>query len=204
MSFLVSLISPCLVLMLVSAQPVAAQIQLELLDESELRIDGSSTVNSFTCNARFVSGNASLHAIGANRQGTDSAQVRVPVNRFDCGKERMNADFYEAMKADAFPYILFELIDAELVEGKAESSDLRLLYAAGNLSIAGTTRTIQISVRGKQLAEDLYQASGNIQLKMSDFGIDPPTALFGLIKADDKITVHFDLVAATKHQDFTG
>ena len=28
---------------------------------------------------------------------------------------------------------------------------------------------------------------------MSDYGIDPPEALFGLIKVDDLITFHFEL-----------
>jgi hypothetical protein len=34
---------------------------------------------------------------------------------------------------------------------------------------------------------------------MSDFNVEPPTALLGLIKADDELTVKFDLIATERN-----
>lgn len=38
-----------------------------------------------------------------------------------------------------------------------------------------------------------FKVSGKVNLKMSDFGIDPPTDFLGLIKVDDEVEVVFNL-----------
>ncbi len=197
---------PLYVVFLVSfAQLADAQVRLVVQDESELWIDGSSSINTFTCKANIISGFGDVHDKVSTRTGADVAEVTVPVGRFDCGNQRMNEDFYHALKAEDYPYIQFQLIDAApAAKDPVTGTESMHLYVAGHLSIAGTARTIQVTVQGKQLSNGMYQATGKIPLKMSDFGIDPPTAIFGLIQANDKITVHFNLIAAAKEQHFTG
>jgi hypothetical protein len=36
---------------------------------------------------------------------------------------------------------------------------------------------------------------GSLQVRMTDFGVEPPTALFGLVKAHDDILIRFHLMA---------
>lgn len=38
-------------------------------------------------------------------------------------------------------------------------------------------------------------AQGTLPIQMTDFNVEPPTAMLGLIRARDKITVHFDITA---------
>jgi hypothetical protein len=40
------------------------------------------------------------------------------------------------------------------------------------------------------------KASGAIPLLMTDFGITPPTGLFGLIRSRNEITVRFELMVS--------
>jgi hypothetical protein len=58
-------------------------------------------------------------------------------------------------------------------------------------------------VQGQQRADGTYQATGSLPLLMSDFGIDPPTAMFGLIKVHDQITVRFKLIATPQERQNT-
>jgi len=44
------------------------------------------------------------------------------------------------------------------------------------------------------LGPNRFQLRGEKWLKMSSFGIIPPEAMFGMIKVNDDITFHFDLV----------
>jgi hypothetical protein len=71
------------------------------------------------------------------------------------------------------------------------------------LTIAGTERLVSLTVQGQQRANGAYQATGSLPLLMSDFGIDPPTAMLGLIKAHDEITVRFKLIATAQERHYT-
>lgn len=180
------------VLLLAGATGAESQTRLDLTDESRLWIEGSSSVNTFTCVAAEVDG------AGLFREVSDpalvEAELRVPVRRFDCGKDRMNKDLYAALKANDYPEIHFRLEDVALEEPAAGAGTYSL-KVTGQLSIAGTERTFELPVQALQAADGTYRAAGRLPLLMSDFGIDPPTALLGLIKAHNEITVCFDLVA---------
>lgn len=181
-----------LVLLLCGAQTAMSQAYLTLSGESRLWIEGRASVNTFTCDAGFVKGFGLLDP--GTTGGQAVAEIQVPVRQFDCGKSRMNDDFYEALKAEAHPQILFDLTAADLTS-QATDEGRYLLSVTGRLLIAGTVRPATLRVQGQQQLDGSYRATGSLPLLMSDFSIDPPTALLGLIKAHDAITVHFDLIA---------
>ena len=43
------------------------------------------------------------------------------------------------------------------------------------------------------LADGQYQVSGAYPMKMTDFGIEPPTALLGTMTTGDDVTINFNL-----------
>lgn len=191
-------------LVLLVVGPVQAQPQqITVRDGSTLRIDGTSSVNAFTCVAETVDGHGRLAATPARLASIDDvdsidrrepqAQLNVPVHALDCGKERMNEDLYEAIGANEHPMIRYRLDEADLLERVGE--DTYRLHTRGRLSLAGEERSIEMTVVGKRIGDGKYVVQGSKSLLMSDFGIDPPSALLGLIKAHDRIEVHFDLVA---------
>jgi polyisoprenoid-binding protein YceI len=63
----------------------------------------------------------------------------------------------------------------------------------GNLTIAGITKAITIPVSGSS-AQSKLKVNGKVALKMTQFDMDPPRAMFGAIKSGDDITVHFEIV----------
>ena len=163
---------------------------------------GTSTVDDFTCRAGTVRGSGSLAGERALVQkavlgGKDetSVRIRVPVATFDCGKRRMNEDLYRALQAKAHPFIEYELASAELI-GNAGQDGAYRLRARGRLTIAGATRDVEIVLDGERLHDGRFQGRGRLPLQMTDFGIEPPSALLGLVRAHDDITVRFKLVAA--------
>lgn len=177
-----------------------SQPLVTLSNDSELWIEGTSSVNSFTCIAGRVSGEGSFVENRAGRIA--EAVVSVPVEAFDCGKSRMNRDFTEALRADSHPWIEFRLEKVELSSRDAESGADNV-RVTGRLLIAGSEQTVAIDVLGQLGTDSTYRATGSLPLLMSDFGIQPPTALFGLIRAHDPITVHFDLLASVRAPNHT-
>ena len=179
-------------------QPTGAQDSFALEPRSQLWIEGGSTVNAFTCRAQNVEGYGFFEDDMAGANGHDArAEVVVLVETFDCGKQRMNRDFYEALKADAFPMIRFTLDEAYVI-GQPDAEDrIYRLRVLGRLTLAGVTRRIEMRVLGWPLADGRYRVTGKERLLMSDFEIDRPTALLGLIRARDRILVRFNLVAVS-------
>jgi polyisoprenoid-binding protein YceI len=161
--------------------------------ESTIQIHGTSTVNSFVCQSGSVEGWAQLQREG--RAADPSVSVVVPVRSFNCGNRRMNSDMQSAMKAGSHPAIQFELTEARLVDGPASGNGDHRLLVDGKLKLAGTERAISFFVSGREESDGRMYVTGHAPLLMSDFGIDPPTALLGLVQAHDRIEVRFDLVA---------
>jgi len=44
------------------------------------------------------------------------------------------------------------------------------------------------------------QFTGSQELLMTDFGIDPPTAVFGTIRSKDEIRIEFDVTLSQKER----
>ena len=73
------------------------------------------------------------------------------------------------------------------------SDTIYSLSISGELMVAGVTKKIDIKVTLSK-KNQLIMVDGNHQLKMTDFGINPPKALLGAIKTGDEIEVKFKSV----------
>ena len=143
---------------------------------------------------RIEDGNIAQLTPATARFPQPTFQLKVPVTTLRCGNGKMERDMYRALRAAAHPTIEFRF--EKLVGGVTHDIDGGAYRAriAGVLSLAGSTRNIVIEVEAKRIANDRFRLQAKLPLRMTDFRITPPTALFGAIKANDHLTVHFDLV----------
>lgn len=171
-----------------------------LQPESRIWIEGSTSVNTFTCVADEANGFL-LHAGNLPTSHADAPQasqavLTLLVRSFSCGDRRIDRDFYRALKAGDSPEIQYELLEVEVVDPPSDSDETHEVRAAGRLTVAGTSRRIDTLVRGLRLPDGRLRATGVQKLMMTDFGIERPSALWGLIKARDHLLIRFDLIAA--------
>lgn len=186
----------------------AAGVQVHYVPtgDSRLWINGRSNVHDFTCEAGNIDGFARLDdpvSPGNEREAPaypsqGEIQVEIPVASFDCGRERMNRDFREALLADQHERITFQYQALEQLEALDDTT--YRITIAGSLSVAGTTRKISTAARGYRLDSDHLRVEGSTRLSMEDFNVEPPTALMGLVRVDDTLRVHYDLLARPEEQ----
>ena len=125
--------------------------------------------------------------------------LKIPVKSFDCRHSRMNRDMYEALKSDKYDYITFEFENAERLPADDVRDDSMLeegyvpFQIEGVLNVAGVDRLVDLVVWGRTQDEGRYHIKGHKKISMQDYEIEPPTALRGLIRAHDDLTVFFDL-----------
>ncbi len=166
---------------------------------SKVSIDGTSNVKDFTCasNNLFAPQNAELHSEGLEKISFTNTGLEFSIGSLDCKNNGMNKDLMKAMKADQYPLISVKLITAELDHGKTLSlSGWTTIKINVSISMAGSTKHAFIIVKGTQTGNSLYHFVGQYSMLMTDYGVTPPTALFGMVKVKDAIIVKFDLIIA--------
>lgn len=185
-------------------EPVEYSVTLD--PSSEIRIEGSSTLGRFDCVASSFRGSGAVapNAKEAARTRPAAAgegaraNLSVEVASFDCGMGAMNRDLVRALQGHAHPQIEFKMKHAHVID---RDDDRARIHVTGTIQIAGVEQSIATVVQAEQIATRRFRVTGSKRLFMTDFGISPPTALLGLIRADDRITVNFDLVAVAAGDD---
>jgi hypothetical protein len=184
---------------------------------SELVMEGSSNLAPWRCRGTTLDGRmevaASLTKINAvidrvedgnigvwmsnpsaGRFPQPTFRLRVPVTALHCPNRKMERDMYAALQSQTFPTIEFRFADlASGIEHDLDDGSYRTTIN-GTLSLAGAEKTIRIVVEARRLSATKLRLRARLPLKMTDFRITPPTALFGMVKAKDNITVSFDMV----------
>ena len=178
------------------------QVSYTIEPQSNLYIKGTTNINSFECvslDAFRVQHLKGTYDPSTRKATFSGATLKLQVKKLDCDNSKMNKDLCEALNEEVYPTIIVSLHAASLTSPSLGTSTTDIT-ADATLEISGVKRKVQFQTKGRRLADDAYQFTAEKTILMSDFGVDPPTALFGLIKVDDEIAIHLDIVtrAVTK------
>ena len=171
-----------LLLTLIAAQALA------LAPSSKVWIEGDSNLHPWSCKATQADANILVEP--NSPQIAQAMDLRVAVKGLDCGDGKMNEKLRDALHSDAHPVIEYHLIRADRVT----AWPLRI-KALGALTINGTTKPVSFTVDVDNNSPDGAQnAKGKVDILITDFGVEPPSALL-VLKTYDKVTVHFEVHA---------
>jgi hypothetical protein len=189
-------ILPTLLIPALCTLPVLTQAQngkARLSDESKLSIKGKSNVNEFSCQSEHELQQDSLdftYSVQEDTVTVNGVSLSLEIDQFDCGKRAINRDFRSTLKYQEHPFI--EIILNELV--LADSSEIVPQQALVTIKIAGVEQQYSVPLHSFSSSEEQFIVGGNKILYMTDFGLTPPSPMFGLIKVDDELDIQFDLV----------
>jgi|GEM_PF-503770 len=97
----------------------------------------------------------------------------------------------KALKIIEHPYITFNL-------NQIDTRDLKygvtLMKTIGQLTVAGTSREIEMDVYGRVLPNGEVEIWGSKGFNMEAFNIPPPAAFWGIIRSDPQVKVDFDII----------
>lgn len=160
---------------------------------SRISISGTSTLHDWTMATDKATFDASFEtSVQGNPQQLISLKVSVPSESLKSGKNGMDKNAYSALKTDKNKHITFQLASA-----KVEDKTIRCY---GNLSIAGTTKQIEVEATYTVLPDGSFQVKGSKKLAMRDYNVEPPSFMFGSVTTGNDITVSFDVVLSLKTQ----
>jgi polyisoprenoid-binding protein YceI len=176
--------------------------RVNVAPESKLWIDGTSNLHGWSCKAEKIEAAIDLDATAAVSlavappNALKRVDVKVPVKSLKCGHGAMDDNLYKALNADATPEISYILATFEAAPGDAKDSFT--LKTVGTLTIAGKENKIAMDVEATRMPDGTVKAKGVVPIKMTDYGIKPPTAIFGRLKTGDEVKVNFELTVGAK------
>ncbi|MEX0993931.1 MAG: YceI family protein [Balneolaceae bacterium] len=193
------LITPLLIFFLaLSANSIFAQdVSLKLQPDSEISIEGTSNVRDWDGDVQTIHAELILDGFTAGEgiQNLTPDQfkkltLRMPVESIDAGGRSLTNNMQKYLKKDDHPTITFELIRITDVQ---ESGNSVILTADGVINAAGKDHGVTMQVNAEINNQGTLVFSGTQALKMTDFDIDPPTAIFGTVRAVDEFNVHYSV-----------
>jgi polyisoprenoid-binding protein YceI len=174
---------------------VAAADRYTPASGSFVRIEGTSTLHDWKMEGNTINGSITTPPIEQWTNGTAHSEVSVsiPVTSVKSEHAKMDKLMAEALKAGANPTIRYELTSAALANRDAKP----LLNTRGKLTIAGVTREVEMQITATRQTGNTYVLTSQIPIRMSDYGIKPPTAMLGTIKTGNDVKVSFRWVVQT-------
>jgi len=178
-------------------QPTSSAImplRLNVRPDSRLWLEGSSNLRDWRCEATSLDASVDVddpqHGAASAIDRLRRVQVRVPTHALTCGRSQMDHIMYKALHVDDEPDCRQIVGRFDVVAREADGS----LVMQGALRIAGRERVVRVPIVVQQQSDGVLRAQGALPILMTDYGITPPTALFGVLRTDNRIVVKFDLV----------
>jgi polyisoprenoid-binding protein YceI len=166
-----------------SSHYVFAQTNYVMASGVELKVSGTSTLHDWDMTSDKATGKAVMTVENGALKGIQSLSVSLTAESLKSGKSQMDGNAYKALKTKAHPEIKYVLKDIKPGQGNTWT-------AVGDMTIAGVTKSISMPVTVTKTG-DVFQFTGSLSTKLTEFKIDPPTAMLGTVKTGNDVKLSF-------------
>jgi polyisoprenoid-binding protein YceI len=177
----------------------ASAIRLRLDPSSEVTIEGTSSLHAFHCKTNKINAYVDVDP-GYAKDLTKvarpivSVKVNIVVRTLSCGNGQMDNNMFSTLDADKNPLIKYTMSKYDILDG-TKSPAAFVATTTGTLSIAGQEKVISMKINAERLSDGKATAQAAEAILMTDFGIKPPSFMFGRLKVGNEVTVKFNLKA---------
>lgn len=196
----------CAVMLATALTPAVAhgqdgELKLSAKAASRITVSGTSTTRDWKCDATQIQATVTGAAIASTAPAKDVsaaakyAELTVPVAQLDCHNGTMNEHMRKALKADAHKTIQYKIATWQLAPRSDEEG---VLTTSGTLVMAGAEKPISVELTAKRIADRTWRLTGSKTLKMTEWGIKPPSLMMGTMKVRDPVTIQFEIVLEPK------
>ena len=188
-------------------------IRLASRPGSKVSMDGTSSIHDWTVEGAIIRGSfevepefmtdKTLKSVKSltTKEVNPKAELAIPVRSLKSGKQKMDEIMLEAMKSAEHKDIVYKLKEMVL-KGDVAASGAAKFDTKGELTVAGVTKPCDMEISLDRVDATKVKFSGMHKLKMTDFGIAPPSPeIPGMdrIKTGDDLVIKFEwLVAPAK------
>jgi len=179
------------VIMLLIITSVHAQDSF-FMKSGSANIEGTSTLHEWRSDITNIQCKGLFEVQNGIVRSVKSAEIKILVRGIKSTKGKiMNNKTYDAFKSEKNPYIIFTFVSGRV---RTDSENNSTIETSGNLSMAGEIHTISLIAKVNILSNGDLHLSAVEKIKMTEYKMKPPTAVFGTIVVGDEVTVNFNLI----------
>ncbi|MEQ8473221.1 MAG: YceI family protein [Marinoscillum sp.] len=148
---------------------------------SIMDIHGTSSVHDWTSHVEKFTVAGVI-----NDNSITGLEVVVNTQSIKSGKSIMDDKTYEALGAKTHPTIKFTASTLPIQNGTIKGT--------GQLTLAGVTKPIPLQAATSTMTDGSLKVTGKVNVNMAEFGIEPPTAMFGTLTTGAEVTIEYQLL----------
>jgi polyisoprenoid-binding protein YceI len=176
--------------MFFSAQTVLSQKYDVNKNASSMKIEGTSNIHDWEMVAEDFQGNLNVEVNDGQLVAITALDFTVVAESLKSGKGGMDKNTYKALKTDNNKNIIYQLNRVKEID--CTSKTRCIVSTSGYLTIAGTKKPIDI-VFNAHINGGKITLSGNQDINMTSFNVEPPSAMFGTITTGEDLNIRFQI-----------
>ena len=153
-----------------------------------LSFNGHGTPGDFTGTTTTVTGEMT----GGDSLSAVRGRVEAPVKTLVTGNDRRDRDLNKSLESDKYPTLRFDLHGVTPAAGTPDSMPVTL---RGALTIHGVARDVTLPAFARREGAAL-RVRTDFPLNLKDYAIGGLSKMLGMLKMDEHIVVHVDVVFA--------
>lgn len=160
---------------------------------SSLAVNGSTNINTFQCEITNYSLPDTLTCSRTAARGQVlpmNGRLKLDIQSFDCHNKMMTNDLRKTLKAKTYPHLSIRFIS---INSFPDFKNPTRITGVVDIDLAGVTKRFEINYLFTIGSGQMVHLKGDRVINFSDFNLNPPSKLGGIIKAKDELSVEFKL-----------
>ena len=156
-------------------------------EQSYLIIKGTSTLHDWEMKGPITEGDANFTIQDNQLRDIALLNLRINVEDLKSDSEGLNENAYRALHSKKFPKIIFQFKELESIKDK-------IVTLKGEFEVSGIKKTVVIQGNLPYVGEDLLKVEGDYKVKMTEFKIEPPSVMLGMVRSGDEIELKYQIL----------
>lgn len=162
----------------------------------QMKIDGTSNIRDWDADVKemdatlVLQNSEELSLENLTAESFKSLEITIPVESIESGSGGLTKNIHKYLKEKDYPNITFRL---DSITDIVRENGTALITAEGVITAAGKENPATMTVTASMNPDGSINFSGEQELLMTSFDIDPPTAIMGTVRARDEFVVLYDV-----------
>ena len=156
-----------------------------------IKVLGSSNVHDWVMTSNTMDSQGEFTFEGAALSALHSFRFSLAFTSLKSEHTTMDNRTYKSVNAKKYPTISYKLTSAHV---STTEKNKYLVKTKGELTISGVTQPITMDVTALVNADNTITCTGSEKIKLTDYGIKPPSFMLGAMKVANDLTIQFNLI----------
>lgn len=157
-----------------------------------LKVEGTTNVNRFSCIINNYSKPDTIIALKGSQSSVQlNGNIQLDIHDFNCHNPVMTADLRKTLKAKQYPRLVIKFLSLNLYPDAASRHKTTKGFVM--IELAGESKRFDVDYKIVSAESNYINLIGSRSIHFSDFNIEPPTRLGGMIRTNNELDVVFNL-----------